>query len=180
MTEQDIKRYLEKSKDKHIEAENLIENEHGFMSWTTWEDYLVVIQVYGDGAYWNKELDKIAKELGYEKIMMATKRNYKLGVDKISVYEYKDGVYYKIHSLGIPNNLLELNLRDATGKVVKTSFWSNVNGKTSVKVKTSGGKIKAVDLTAREGITSSQVGITSSKGETRNTGTQTNLDKNCK
>ena len=110
----------------------------------------------------------------------ATKRNYKLGVDKISVYEYKDGVYYKIHSLGIPNNLLELNLRDATGKVVKTSFWSNVNGKTSVKVKTSGGKIKAVDLTAREGITSSQVGITSSKGETRNTGTQTNLDKNCK
>lgn len=110
----------------------------------------------------------------------ATKRNYKLGVDKISVYEYKDGVYYKIHSLGIPNNLLELNLRDATGKVVKTSFWSNVNGKTSVKVKTSGGKIKAVDLTAREGITSSQVGVTSSKGETRNTGTQTNLDKNCK
>ena len=110
----------------------------------------------------------------------ATKRNYKLGVDKISVYEYKDGVYYKIHSLGIPNNLLELNLRDATGKVVKTSFWSNVNGKTSVKVKTSGGKIKAVDLTAREGITSSQVGITSSKGETRNTGTRTNLDKNCK
>tara|TARA_R110000737_G_scaffold347767_1_gene380087 strand:+ start:1229 stop:1522 length:294 start_codon:yes stop_codon:yes gene_type:complete len=77
MTEQDIKRYLEKSKDKHIEAENLIENEHGFMSWTTWEDYLVVIQVYGDGAYWNKELDKIAKELGYDKIMMATKRNYK-------------------------------------------------------------------------------------------------------
>ena len=110
----------------------------------------------------------------------ATKRNYKLGVDKISVYEYKDGVYYKIHSLGIPNNLLELNLRDATGKVVKTSFWSNVNGETSVKVKTSGGKIKAVDLTAREGITSSQVGVTSSKGETRNTGTQTNLDKNCK
>ena len=110
----------------------------------------------------------------------ATKRNYKLGVDKISVYEYKDGVYYKIHSLGIPNNLLELNLRDATGKVVKTSFWSNVNGETSVKVKTSGGKIKAVDLTAREGITSSQVGVTSSKGETKNTGTQTNLDKNCK
>ena len=96
------------------------------------------------------------------------------------MYEYKDGVYYKIHSLGIPNHLLELNLRDATGKVVKTSFWSNVNGETSVKVKTSGGKIKAVDLTAREGITSSQVGITSSKGETRNTGTQTNLDKNCK
>ena len=110
----------------------------------------------------------------------ATKRNYKLGVDKISVYEYKDGVYYKIHSLGIPNHLLELNLRDAAGKVVKTSFWSNVNGETSVKVKTSGGKIKAVDLTAREGITSSQVGVTSSKGETRNTGTQTNLDKNCK
>ena len=77
MTEQDIKRYLEKSKDKHIEAENLIENEHGFMSWTTWEDYLVAIQVYGDGDYWNQELNNLAKKLGYEKIMMATKRNYK-------------------------------------------------------------------------------------------------------
>ena len=109
-----------------------------------------------------------------------TKSNYKLGVDKVSVYEYKDGVYYKIHSLGIPNNLLELNLRDSTGEVVKTSFWSNVNGKTSVNVKTSGGKIKAVNLTAREGITSSQVGITSSKGEARNIGSQSNLDKNCK
>jgi hypothetical protein len=77
VTEQDIKRYLEKSKDKHIEAENLIENEHGFMSWTTWEDYLVAIQVYGDGDYWNQELNNLAKKLGYEKIMMATKRNYK-------------------------------------------------------------------------------------------------------
>ena len=77
VTEQDIKRYLEKSKDKDIETENLIENKHGFMSWTTWEDYLVAVQVYGDGEYWNKELDNLAKELGYEKIMMATKRNYK-------------------------------------------------------------------------------------------------------
>jgi len=77
VTEQDIKRYLEKSKDKNIETENLIENEHGFMSWTTWEDYLVAIQVYGDGDYWNQELNNLAKKLGYEKIMMATKRNYK-------------------------------------------------------------------------------------------------------
>ena len=77
MNEQDIERYLEKSKDKHIETENLIENEHGFMSWTTFEDYLVAIQVYGDGEYWNRYLDELAKELGYDKILIGTKRSYK-------------------------------------------------------------------------------------------------------
>ena len=77
MTEKDIERYLQKSKDTFIATDNLIENKHGFMSWTTWEDYLVAIQVYGDGNYWNKYLDCLAKELGYKKIMMATKRNYK-------------------------------------------------------------------------------------------------------
>jgi len=77
MNEEDIERYLEKSKDKHIETENLIENEHGFMSWTTFEDYLVAIQVYGDGEYWNRYLDELAKELGYDKILIATKRSYK-------------------------------------------------------------------------------------------------------
>lgn len=77
MTEEDIKRYLEKSKDDYVATDNLVENEHGFMSWTTWDDYLVAIQVYGDGNYWNKYLDVLAKELGYKKIMMATKRNYK-------------------------------------------------------------------------------------------------------
>ena len=110
----------------------------------------------------------------------ATKSNYKKGVDKVSVYEYKDGVYYKIHSLGIPNNLLELNLRDATGEVVRTSFWSAVNGQKIVNVKTSGGKVKKVNLTGRNGITSSQVGITSPNGEVKSTTSQTNLDKNCK
>jgi len=77
MTEEDIKKYLQKSKDTFIATDNLIENEHGFMSWTTWEDYLVAIQVYGDGDYWNEYLNSLAKELGYKKIMMATKRNYK-------------------------------------------------------------------------------------------------------
>jgi len=110
----------------------------------------------------------------------ATKANYKKGVDKVSVYEYKDGVYYKIHSLGIANNLLELNLRDAAGEVVRTSFWSAVNGQKIVNVKTSGGKVKKVNLTSRNGITSSQVGITSPNGEVKTTTTQTNLDKNCK
>lgn len=77
MNEEDIERYLHKSKDKHIETENLIENEHGFMSWTTFEDYLVAVQVYGDGEYWNRYLDELAKELGYDKILIGTKRNYK-------------------------------------------------------------------------------------------------------
>ena len=77
MNEEDIERYLEKSKDKDISTENLIENEHGFMSWTTFEDYLVAVQVYGDGEYWNRYLDELAKELGYDKILIGTKRSYK-------------------------------------------------------------------------------------------------------
>lgn len=73
----DIERYLTKSKDTDINPTNLIQNSHGFMSWTVYKDYLVALQVYGDGNYWNEVLNNLAKELGYKKIMMATKRNYK-------------------------------------------------------------------------------------------------------
>jgi len=86
MTEEDFERYLEKSKDKDIDTENLIENEHGFLSWTTWEDYFVPIQVYGDGDYWDSYIDELAKQLGYDKVLMATKRSYKSFVKK---YRFK-------------------------------------------------------------------------------------------
>ena len=87
----------------------------------------------------------------------ATVADYKAGVDKISVYEYKDGAYYKIQSLGINGKLLELNLRDKNGDVVSDSFWNAANGPRIVRVKTGSGKTKEVNLQAREGITSSQV-----------------------
>lgn len=77
ITQSDIEQYLKKSKDEELNTQNLIENEHGFMSWTEHKDYLVALQVYGDGAYWNEVLNNLAKQLGYKKILMATKRNYK-------------------------------------------------------------------------------------------------------
>ena len=87
----------------------------------------------------------------------ATVANYKAGVDKVSVYEYKDGAYYKIQSLGINGRLLELNLRNNNGEIVNDSFWSAANGPRIVRVKTGSGKTKEVNLQSREGITSSQV-----------------------
>lgn len=87
----------------------------------------------------------------------ATVANYKAGVDKVSVYEYKDGAYYKIQSLGINGRLLELNLRNNNGEIVNDSFWNAANGPRIVRVKTGSGKTKEVNLQSREGITSSQV-----------------------
>ena len=87
----------------------------------------------------------------------ATVADYKAGVDKVSVYEYKDGAYYKIQSLGINGKLLELNLRDNNGEIVSDSFWSAANGARIVRVKTGSGKVKEVNLQSRQGITSSQV-----------------------
>jgi len=77
MTPEQQQDYLKRSKDSHIYTDNLIENEHGFMSWSVYEDKLVAHQVYGDGVYWDNYLNELAKQLGLSKIMIATQRNYK-------------------------------------------------------------------------------------------------------
>tara|TARA_R110000772_G_scaffold101463_1_gene201942 strand:+ start:547 stop:732 length:186 start_codon:yes stop_codon:yes gene_type:complete len=46
-----IARFLEKSKCDYVDETNLIENEHGFMSWKVDRDKFVCINVYGDGEY---------------------------------------------------------------------------------------------------------------------------------
>ena len=77
MNNKQIKEYLTKSKDTEIRLDNLVENEHGFMSWTEHDDALIALQVYGDGHYWNIYLNELAKQLGYKKIIIGNKRNYK-------------------------------------------------------------------------------------------------------
>lgn len=73
-----IEDYLEKSGDTEIVHGNKEENEHGFCIWRTSGDKLLLVQVYGDGHYWNKWSDKKARELGMKTILGYTKLNPKI------------------------------------------------------------------------------------------------------
>jgi len=77
VTPKTLKTYLEKSGDSYIHEDNLIENEHGFMSWKIHENDLVLLNVYGDGEYWDVFSNQLAKEFKKKKIIIATRRNPK-------------------------------------------------------------------------------------------------------
>lgn len=74
----DLERYLEKSGDTYIIPENLIENDHGFMSWKVDGNSLVLFNVYGDGKYWDAFSLELAKRLGLKTIRIGTLRNPKV------------------------------------------------------------------------------------------------------
>ena len=87
MDKETEERYLKKSGDDYIETENLIENEHGFMSWKVDGDKFVCINVYGNGEYWDKYMNELAKQLGCKTILGGTTRkSYKAFVKK---YNFK-------------------------------------------------------------------------------------------
>ena len=87
MDKETEERYLKKSGDDYIETENLIENEHGFMSWKVDGDKFVCINVYGDGEYWDEYMNELAKQLGCKTILGGTTRkSYKAFVKK---YNFK-------------------------------------------------------------------------------------------
>ena len=71
--------YLERSGDECIVDYGTLEldSDHGFCIWDIYEDALTLVQVYGDGKYWNEWAEIKAKELGKTKILLATKRNPK-------------------------------------------------------------------------------------------------------
>tara|TARA_R110001606_G_scaffold54406_2_gene133660 strand:- start:669 stop:965 length:297 start_codon:yes stop_codon:yes gene_type:complete len=76
MTPEDVQKYLKKSGDDKVITENLTENEHGFMSWTIYEeDTFLVYNVYGDGKYWDSYMNQLAKKLGLKRILISTKRS---------------------------------------------------------------------------------------------------------
>jgi len=91
MNAEDIKQYLKKSGDTSINPANLIENSHGFMSWRINKpDTFVLINVYGDGNYWDRFMVELAKQLGLKKIVAATRRSPKAAMKK---YGYKQVGY---------------------------------------------------------------------------------------
>lgn len=78
MNAADVKQYLKKSGDATISTDNLIKNAKGFMSWrVTKPETLVLINVYGDGKYWDSVAVELAKQLNLNKIVFGTKRNPK-------------------------------------------------------------------------------------------------------
>jgi hypothetical protein len=84
-SEFEISDYLERSGDDCIANGNTEHSKEGFCIWNTLEDKLILIQVYGNGEYWNEWATNKAKELGKDKIMFATKRNPASFIRK---YEY--------------------------------------------------------------------------------------------
>jgi|TARA_R110000803_G_scaffold139163_2_gene205841 hypothetical protein len=86
MTPEDIERYEKKSNSKFDDT-NLIDNEHGFMSWKLDGESFVCLSAYGDGVYWDKYMNELAKQLGCTKILTSTERkSYKAYVRK---YNFK-------------------------------------------------------------------------------------------
>ena len=74
MDKDTAERFLEKSGSRKVLTDNLIENEHGFMSWVLDDDAFVCLNVYGDGDYWDKYMNELAKQFGCKTILGGTTR----------------------------------------------------------------------------------------------------------
>ena len=86
MTPEDVARFKEKA-NSDLDFTNLIENEHGFMSWKVDGEHFVCLSAYGDGVYWDKYMNGLAKQLGCTKVLTSTQRkSYKAYVRK---YNFK-------------------------------------------------------------------------------------------
>ena len=86
MTPEQQQDYLKRSKDTKIFLDNIIENEHGFMSWCVSDNKFVPLQVYGDGVYWQQQIENMTQELGLNSILIGTRRSPKAYIHK---YGYK-------------------------------------------------------------------------------------------
>lgn len=86
MKKEHFDKYLEKSGDSEIITTNLIENEFGFASWQPTQNEIVIINVFGNGQYWDGFFQALAKKLGKKRIKFATKRSPKAFMKK---YNYK-------------------------------------------------------------------------------------------
>ena len=71
-----VEDYLSRSGDTEIANGNVETHpENGFCIWQETENHLYLVQVYGNGKYWDKWAESKAKKLGLNKILFATKRN---------------------------------------------------------------------------------------------------------
>lgn len=73
--EEKIRDYLKRSGDEKIEDGEVEVDENGFCIWRVHEDTFILVQVYGNGSFWNKWAELKAKELNMKTILFATKRN---------------------------------------------------------------------------------------------------------
>lgn len=78
--------YFRKSGDTFITNGRIESNEQGFCVWDFDAHRIILMQVYGDGEYWDEWSERKARELGLKKIFIATKRNPGAFVRK---YNYK-------------------------------------------------------------------------------------------
>ena len=76
-TNMNVQRYLDKSGDERIFMNNLVRNEHGFASYYVDGEHLQILNVYGDGDYWDEFLTGIAIKNGCRALRFSTLRNPK-------------------------------------------------------------------------------------------------------
>ena len=72
-----LRDYLNRSGDTELGVGWMEENEHGFCVHRREDDTLILVNVYGDGAYWDKWATETAKELELSTIRFETKRSPK-------------------------------------------------------------------------------------------------------
>lgn len=77
-----LRDYYNRSGDTELGVGWMEENEHGFCVWRATEDSVVLVNVYGDGSYWDSWATEKAKELEKDKVLFATKRSPKAFVRK--------------------------------------------------------------------------------------------------
>jgi len=82
MNQSHLEHYLSKSGDDKISDGNIEYADHGFCTWCLNGDVLLLINVYGNGCYWNDWAERKAKELNIKRIVFATKRSPKAFIRK--------------------------------------------------------------------------------------------------
>lgn len=71
-----IEDYLNRSGDDCISAGTiLVHPDKGFVVYNTTDDTLILVNVYGDGKFWDSYAQVKARELGLSKITFGTRRN---------------------------------------------------------------------------------------------------------
>lgn len=72
-----LRDYYNRSGDTELGVGWMEENEHGFCVWRREDNRLILVNTYGDGAYWDKWAEDKAREIECDTIYFTTKRSPK-------------------------------------------------------------------------------------------------------
>ena len=94
----------------------------------------------------------------YTPPVFATFKDYGRSIDQVRLYMWNGAAYVEVQTLGINNQIIELNLRNNDGQISNASIWTKndqapMNGMAKIK-----GRNKSILLNARTGVTSMQSG----------------------